>query len=179
MWVCINWSSDSEDATRKDETTQNQHQTADSPGYVISTAMNPWRAASCYHSWESLPIGLFWCGLHITYFFSFLAVLTEDGHQITLEEVEDRNIVELLVNGEVVFHCNIQDLEFGEAIGTLPTLYDCSGPISQFLATVFSGTFPDSSWFSLWLCYSKPCPLYQLYPALIQNKGVSVLWTSS
>lgn len=49
-------------------------------------------------------------------------MLTEDGHQITLEEVEDQNIVELLVNGEVVFHCNIQDLEFGEAIGTLPTL---------------------------------------------------------
>ncbi|XP_049646720.1 UPF0728 protein C10orf53 homolog [Suncus etruscus] len=41
------------------------------------------------------------------------AVLTEDGHQITLEEVEDQNIVELLVNGEVVFHCNIQELEFG------------------------------------------------------------------
>ncbi|XP_057593324.1 UPF0728 protein C10orf53 homolog [Hippopotamus amphibius kiboko] len=42
-----------------------------------------------------------------------LAVLAEDGHQVILEKTEDWNVVELMVNGEVVFHCNIKDLEFG------------------------------------------------------------------
>ncbi|XP_007178778.1 UPF0728 protein C10orf53 homolog [Balaenoptera acutorostrata] len=42
-----------------------------------------------------------------------LAVLAKDGHQTILEKIEDWNVVELMVNGEVVFHCNIKDLEFG------------------------------------------------------------------
>uniref|UniRef100_A0A8C0E4E0 Chromosome 10 open reading frame 53 n=1 Tax=Balaenoptera musculus TaxID=9771 RepID=A0A8C0E4E0_BALMU len=42
-----------------------------------------------------------------------LAVLAKDGHQTILEKIEDCNVVELMVNGEVVFHCNIKDLEFG------------------------------------------------------------------
>ncbi|XP_070288075.1 UPF0728 protein C10orf53 homolog [Myotis yumanensis] len=41
------------------------------------------------------------------------AVLAADGHQVTLEKMEDWNVVELKVNEEVVFHCNIKDLEFG------------------------------------------------------------------
>ncbi|XP_007526548.1 UPF0728 protein C10orf53 homolog [Erinaceus europaeus] len=41
------------------------------------------------------------------------AVLTEDGHQVILEKVEEWNVVELMVNGEIVFQCNIKDLEFG------------------------------------------------------------------
>ncbi|XP_037352707.1 UPF0728 protein C10orf53 homolog [Talpa occidentalis] len=40
-------------------------------------------------------------------------VLTEDGHQVILEKVEDWNVVELMVNEEIVFRCNIKDLEFG------------------------------------------------------------------
>ncbi|OWK08029.1 hypothetical protein Celaphus_00008399 [Cervus elaphus hippelaphus] len=45
--------------------------------------------------------------------YSSIAVLAEDGHQILLEKIEDWNVVELMVNGEVVFRCNIKDLEFG------------------------------------------------------------------
>ncbi|KAM5321183.1 UPF0728 protein C10orf53 homolog [Glossophaga mutica] len=41
------------------------------------------------------------------------AVLAEDGHEVILEKIEDWNVVELKVNEEVVFHCNIKDLEFG------------------------------------------------------------------
>ncbi|XP_055986500.1 UPF0728 protein C10orf53 homolog [Sorex fumeus] len=41
------------------------------------------------------------------------AVLEEDGHFVTLEKVDYWNVVELVVNGEVVFECNIKDLEFG------------------------------------------------------------------
>ncbi|XP_031217510.1 UPF0728 protein C10orf53 homolog isoform X4 [Mastomys coucha] len=41
------------------------------------------------------------------------AVLTKDGHQIILEQIEDWNLVELVVNEETVFQCDIQDLEFG------------------------------------------------------------------
>ncbi|XP_032775113.1 UPF0728 protein C10orf53 homolog [Rattus rattus] len=42
-----------------------------------------------------------------------LAVLAKDGHKIILQEIEDWNLVELVVNEETVFQCDIQDLEFG------------------------------------------------------------------
>ncbi|KAM5139603.1 UPF0728 protein C10orf53 homolog [Callospermophilus lateralis] len=42
------------------------------------------------------------------------AVLTKDGHDVFLEKIEDWNVVELMVNEEIVFHCNIKDLEFGK-----------------------------------------------------------------
>ncbi|XP_058291774.1 UPF0728 protein C10orf53 homolog isoform X2 [Hylobates moloch] len=41
------------------------------------------------------------------------AVLARDGHKVILEKIEDWNVVELMVNEEVIFHCNIKDLEFG------------------------------------------------------------------
>ncbi|XP_020015677.1 UPF0728 protein C10orf53 homolog [Castor canadensis] len=41
------------------------------------------------------------------------AVLAKDGHKVILEEIEYWNVVELLVNEEIVFQCNIKDLEFG------------------------------------------------------------------
>ncbi|XP_037661326.1 UPF0728 protein C10orf53 homolog [Choloepus didactylus] len=40
-------------------------------------------------------------------------VLTRDGHEVILEKIDDWDVVELMVNGEVVFRCNIKDLEFG------------------------------------------------------------------
>ncbi|XP_078497244.1 UPF0728 protein C10orf53 homolog isoform X2 [Lissotriton helveticus] len=42
-----------------------------------------------------------------------LAVLLADGHQLVFEEMQDWNLVELIVNGENIFHCNITDLDFG------------------------------------------------------------------
>ncbi|XP_059422122.1 UPF0728 protein C10orf53 homolog [Carassius carassius] len=41
------------------------------------------------------------------------AVLKDNGHQCVLEKTDDWNIVELIVNGECVYTCNITDLEFG------------------------------------------------------------------
>ncbi|XP_065698994.1 UPF0728 protein C10orf53 homolog [Patagioenas fasciata] len=41
------------------------------------------------------------------------AVLQADGHQLVMEEIPDWNSVELVVNGETVFRCNINDLDFG------------------------------------------------------------------
>ncbi|KAM8806439.1 UPF0728 protein C10orf53 homolog [Eudromia elegans] len=41
------------------------------------------------------------------------AVLKADGHEVTLEDIPDWNAVELIVNGETVFRCNINDLDFG------------------------------------------------------------------
>lgn len=42
------------------------------------------------------------------------AALTARGHQCVLEDTREWNMVELVVNGEVVFRCNIKQLEFGE-----------------------------------------------------------------
>ncbi|XP_016132320.1 UPF0728 protein C10orf53 homolog [Sinocyclocheilus grahami] len=41
------------------------------------------------------------------------AVLKDDGHQCVLQKTDDWNIVELIVNGECVYTCNITGLEFG------------------------------------------------------------------
>jgi hypothetical protein len=52
---------------------------------------------------------------HVTHLpLHFLAVLAKDGHKVILEEIEYWNVVELLVNEEIVFQCNIKDLEFGK-----------------------------------------------------------------
>ncbi|XP_053189298.1 UPF0728 protein C10orf53 homolog [Scomber japonicus] len=41
------------------------------------------------------------------------AALRARGHQCVWEETRQRNMVELVVNGETVFTCNIKQLEFG------------------------------------------------------------------
>ncbi|KAG8135228.1 hypothetical protein E2320_008270, partial [Naja naja] len=41
------------------------------------------------------------------------AVLKGDGHQVVLQQIPDWNDVQLIVNGETVFQCNINDLDFG------------------------------------------------------------------
>merc|ERR1711963_1031259 len=40
-------------------------------------------------------------------------VLQGEGHSTTLETIKDRNQVEIWVNGELVFKCDIRDLEYG------------------------------------------------------------------
>lgn len=40
-------------------------------------------------------------------------VLKNDGHTVSLQKSDERNIVELIVHEEVVFRCKIQDLDFG------------------------------------------------------------------
>ncbi|XP_036980727.1 UPF0728 protein C10orf53 homolog isoform X2 [Acanthopagrus latus] len=41
------------------------------------------------------------------------AALRARGHQCVLEETRERNVVELVVSGEVVFSCHIKQLQFG------------------------------------------------------------------
>lgn len=48
-----------------------------------------------------------------TFAMSPIAVLQENGHRCVLEKTLDWNKVELVVNGECVYVCNINDLEFG------------------------------------------------------------------
>lgn len=43
-------------------------------------------------------------------------MLRKEGHTVELEEIEDWNVVELWVNGEKVFDCKIQDLDFGKNV---------------------------------------------------------------
>ena len=40
-------------------------------------------------------------------------VLQCDGHTTKLECIDDRNEVEVWVNGELVFRCDIRELEYG------------------------------------------------------------------
>ncbi|MBN3312235.1 CJ053 protein, partial [Atractosteus spatula] len=46
------------------------------------------------------------------------AALQEDGHRCVLKKIADWNKVELVVNGECIFQCNIKDLDFGKKIAT-------------------------------------------------------------
>jgi len=40
-------------------------------------------------------------------------VLTKDGHTVEFVELEDWDAVELSVNGEIVFKCDINNLDYG------------------------------------------------------------------
>mgnify|MGYP002804426621 CR=1 FL=1 len=44
------------------------------------------------------------------------AVLLEDGHTVNFTKIPDRNVVEIIVNGETVYTSNIQNFQFGELI---------------------------------------------------------------
>ena len=40
-------------------------------------------------------------------------VLQRGGHKVTLVPSQDWNVIEVVVNGETVFTCDIRDLDFG------------------------------------------------------------------
>ena len=44
------------------------------------------------------------------------AVLTKYGHKVNLETIDDWNRVEISVNGETVFTCDIRDLDYGKSV---------------------------------------------------------------
>ncbi|XP_073337448.1 UPF0728 protein C10orf53 homolog [Pagrus major] len=67
------------------------------------------RVTLCYGPYESNGI----VG-HRTFRLQGLqAALRARGHHCVLEETRERNAVELVVNGEVVFSCDIKQLQFG------------------------------------------------------------------
>eukprot|EP00069_Balaena_mysticetus_P003188 bmy_04278T0 len=74
--------------------------------------MNNWRADQSLPSMKTPAYQVHLFPWHPHPSPSFPAVLAKDGHQTILEKTEDWNVVELMVNGEAVFHCNIKDLEF-------------------------------------------------------------------
>ena len=39
--------------------------------------------------------------------------LTRKGHNVNRKKTKDWNVVRLIVNGELVFNCNIKDLDYG------------------------------------------------------------------
>ncbi|XP_072050464.1 UPF0728 protein-like [Amphiura filiformis] len=41
------------------------------------------------------------------------ALLSEDGHKVELQKIDDWNVVELIVNGELVYKCDINELDYG------------------------------------------------------------------
>ena len=42
-----------------------------------------------------------------------MMILKADGHEVFLQKILDQNVVELVVHGEVVYQCHIQELVFG------------------------------------------------------------------
>ena len=57
-----------------------------------------------------------WIHPEVNTIFVFLtsAVLGNDGHTVDLVQIKDRNAVELWVNGELIFKCDIRDLDYGK-----------------------------------------------------------------
>lgn len=47
------------------------------------------------------------------YLHGLMLTLRGAGHTVTLEKMQDRDMVEILVYGEVVYSCNVHDLVFG------------------------------------------------------------------
>lgn len=97
---------------------------------------------------------------------SFPAVLAKDGHKVILQKIEDWNVVELMVNEEVVFYCNITDLEFGKSFSTAPKQHftfsetcSISSWSGQLVRTRFKLGFVVVFFFWVLNSYSKPCAL--------------------
>uniref|UniRef100_A0A3Q4HQ25 Chromosome 10 open reading frame 53 n=1 Tax=Neolamprologus brichardi TaxID=32507 RepID=A0A3Q4HQ25_NEOBR len=67
------------------------------------------RVTLCYGPYESSGVIQ-----HRTFRLQGLQALRARGHLCVLEETREWNIVELVVSGEVVFTCNIKNLEFGD-----------------------------------------------------------------
>lgn len=55
-------------------------------------------------------------------------VLQEDGHSVELLQINDRNVVELWVNGQLIFKCDVRDLDYG-GDGDLDNL--CAGALQK------------------------------------------------
>ncbi|KAM9345145.1 UPF0728 protein C10orf53 homolog [Symphorus nematophorus] len=67
------------------------------------------RVTLCYGPYESNGVVK-----HRTFRLQGLqAALRARGHQSVLEETREWNLVELVVNGELVFTCDIKQLQFG------------------------------------------------------------------
>ncbi|XP_028279940.1 UPF0728 protein C10orf53 homolog [Parambassis ranga] len=67
------------------------------------------RVTLCYGPYESSGVVQ-----HRTFRLQGLqAALRARGHRCVLEETHEWNMVELVVSGEVVFSCEIKELEFG------------------------------------------------------------------
>ena len=49
-----------------------------------------------------------------TFWNLFTAVLEKDGHSVNYQQISDWNTVEIYVNGEQVFKCDIQDLDYSK-----------------------------------------------------------------
>ena len=48
--------------------------------------------------------------LYVTF---LAALLRSEGHTVEFVKAPDRNDVELVVHGETIFRCDIQDLQYG------------------------------------------------------------------
>ena len=44
----------------------------------------------------------------------FTALLRSEGHTVEFLKTPDRDDVELVVHGEIIYHCKIQDLQYGK-----------------------------------------------------------------
>ena len=49
------------------------------------------------------------------YFSVLAAVLGGEGHTVNLKQIEDRDVIEIWVNGQQVFTCKIQELDYGKS----------------------------------------------------------------
>ena len=43
-------------------------------------------------------------------------LLRSDGHTVEFMKIPDRNEVELVVHGDTIYSCSVQDLQYGECI---------------------------------------------------------------
>lgn len=75
----------------------------------LRTAVRPSSLRNVCFSWCFFGFGVKHCPSIVS-----AEALRARGHHCVLEETRTRNLVELVVNGEVVFSCDVKQLEFGE-----------------------------------------------------------------
>lgn len=93
------------------------------------------------------------------------AALRARGHQCVLEETREWNVVELVVNGVIVFSCNIKQLQFGECVALL-----CRHCVMIIGITVWQTVlrFPLKAEMDNWTLFAKK--LLLLWRTLTEDK---------
>lgn len=46
----------------------------------------------------------------------FAELLRSNDHTVDFVKIPDRDVVELVVHGEIIYHCKIQDLQYGREL---------------------------------------------------------------
>ena len=90
----------------------------------MNIELRVWRGFKVNEKLKCRQISSFSSFLHfkrVTQHFGFTALLRSEGHTVEFVKTRDRDDVELVVHGEIIYRCKIQTLQYGR-FSPFPTM---------------------------------------------------------